>query len=106
MKKLFVLAVMIFTLLINSCTTEVTKEIIVKPENGALLSEVGTQLVKIISDNKSVFFTINVAESILSGSEITEMPTKVDYNEGEKFSSAGLIISEIRVDGSFVYREE
>lgn len=154
MRKLFVLASIICTLLINSCTTEVTKEIIVKPEiysvgleitnlpdtlnylpnqnldlsglvikknmsdgtsvaltaedyisepeNGVLLSEVGTQPVKIISDNKTVFFTINVSETILSGIEITSLPTKVDYNEREKFSSAGLVISEIRIDGNKV----
>ena len=86
----------------GTSVTLTAEDYISEPENGALLSEVGTQPVKIISDNKSVFFTINVVESILSGIEITEMPTKVDYNEGEKFSSAGLIISEIRVDGNKV----
>ena len=79
----------------GTCVTLSDDEYTTEPENGFLLSEVGTMPIKIISDNKTIFFTINVSETILTGIEITSMPTKIGYEDGEVFTSEGLEISAV-----------
>ena len=79
----------------GTCVTLSDDEYTTEPENGILLSKIGIMPIKIISDNKTIFFTINVSETILTGIEITSMPTKIDYEEGDVFSSEGLGISAV-----------
>ena len=77
----------------GTCVTLSDDEYTTEPENGILLSKIGIMPIKIISDNKTIFFVINVSETILTGIEITSMPTKIDYEEGGVFSPEGLGIS-------------
>lgn len=112
MKKLFVLAAMIFTLLINSCTTEVTKEIIWSDSVevlGLAAFYNCSSLNNLILPSSLKEIHVNVADAGYVKDYLSKLSYEGTIEEFKNISIIGNYLSGTRIycsDGNFVYGEE
>ena len=79
------------------------KEYSVTPSAKTLLSEEGSQGVKISADGKTAFFTISVknpAETYSSSLEISTLPNKLSYFTNGTLDLTGLVVKMNKTDGT------
>lgn len=75
----------------------------ITPSAKTLLSEEGSQAVKISADGKTVFFTIsvkNTAETYSSSLEISSLPNKLSYFTNGTLELKGLVVKMNKTDGT------
>lgn len=76
--------------------TEYTAE----PSEGTVLSEDGSQPVKITADGMTTFFTVSVGKISYENLMLKSMPTKTYYKDDEKFDTTGMEVAACFNDGS------
>ena len=79
------------------------KEYSITPSAKTLLSEEGSQAVKISADGKTAFFTISVknpAETYSSSLEISTLPNKLAYFTNGTLDLTGLVVKMNKTDGT------
>ena len=84
-------------------------EYTVEPAEGTVLSEDGSQAVKISADGKTAFFTISVknpAETYSSSLEISSLPNKLSYFTNGTLELKGLVVKMNKTDGTSTVLEE
>ncbi|MCL2678529.1 MAG: bacterial Ig-like domain-containing protein, partial [Clostridiales bacterium] len=76
------------------------------PMNGALLGVIGAQTVTIsyseegVTKTASFSVTVEAVPVVLTGIEITSLPEKTTYTEGETFDLTGLVVTAVYSDGN------
>lgn len=76
------------------------KEYTAEPAEGTVLSEDGTQSVKITADGMTTFFTVSVGNISYENLILKSMPTKTYYKDDEKFDTTGMEVAASFNDGS------
>lgn len=77
-------------LVLDADGSDVTSGYTASPANGATLSEVGEKTVTISYGGKETTQTIHVGS--LQSIAITTAPTKKEYNQGQDFDAAGMVV--------------
>lgn len=78
-------------------------EYTVEPAEGTVLSDEGSQAVKISADGKTAFFTISVknpSETYSSSLEISSLPNKLSYFTNGTLELKGLVVKMNKTDGT------
>lgn len=71
-----------------------------EPSEGTVLSEDGSQPVKITADGMTTFFTVSVGKISYENLMLKSMPTKTYYKDDEKFDTTGMEVAACFNDGS------
>lgn len=71
-----------------------------EPSEGTVLSEDGSQPVKITADGMTTFFTVSVGKISYENLMLKSMPTKTYYKDNEKFDTTGMEVAACFNDGS------
>lgn len=71
-----------------------------EPEEGTVLSEDGSQPVKITADGMTTFFTVSVGKVSYENLILKSMPTKTYYKDDEKFDTTGMEVTACFNDGT------
>ena len=94
----------------GSSKTLALRDMTLEPKAGSILKTVGSNPIKITSNEKTVFFLINVSEDqeplYSAGLEIASLPTTLNYFTNGKLDLTGLVVKMNKTDGSQVTLSE
>ncbi len=75
-------------------------EYTVEPAEGTVLSEDGSQAVKVSADGKTAFFSVYVGKTVYTALKLKSMPSKTYYKDNEMFDTTGMEVVAAFDDGS------